>query len=117
MVEESTGICSDGAVRVRCRGIIALILAFTCPAGSAALYLNLLVELQPCSAAIAELVVVPPYSLYLGSSVWLFDSSHNSLEHILPFPSQGRDNQEMNVFIRLADVDAESPGMGIVHGQ
>lgn len=22
----------------------------------------------------------------------------------------------MNVFIRLADVDAESPGMGIVHG-
>lgn len=23
----------------------------------------------------------------------------------------------MNVFIRLADVDAESPGMGIVHGR
>lgn len=22
----------------------------------------------------------------------------------------------MNIFIRLADVDAESPGMGIVHG-
>lgn len=94
MVEGSTGIYSDGAVRVRCRGIIALILALTCPAGSAASYLNLLVELQPCSAAIAELVVVPPvapYSLYLGSSVWLFDSSHNSLEHILPFfPKGGR---------------------------
>lgn len=92
MVEGSTGIYSDGAVRVRCRGIIALILAVTCPAGSAASYLNLLVELQPCSAAIAELVVVPPvapYSLYLGGSVWLFDSSHNSLEHILPFSSQG----------------------------
>lgn len=32
------------------------------------------------------------------------------------FSLKGADNQEMNLFVRLADVDAESPGMGIVHG-